>query len=186
MLELPSFLQLSDYLVRLLEARNKQTKSYFETIVRPSFESAQLVRDDLVAILEAARTQAESGATAQELARSIAQARPRFKGSRDKLRGLLSNVPKEELTRFEKAILAMIGGELNHTLRYLENEIEMAAIQIEVNYRRSGTSHSKPMREAITEKILPLLRQATESVELAWKEAADGYGEYALNYTRHQ
>lgn len=78
----------------------------------------------------------------------------------------------------------MIGGELNHALRSVEDSLIMSAIQVEIEYRRGATSHSMPVREAITAKVLPLLREARDNVEAAWKEVAAGYGDYAIQYTR--
>ena len=185
MLELPSFLRLSDYLIRLLEERNKRTKAYFETIVKPCFENAKAVRDDLLTIFNQIAQKVRDGADVRELEELLEVARPRFKGDRDTLRGILGSIPKDRLTEFEQAILLMIGGGLSHILENLAGEIVVIAIEIEVDTKRaSARPLVHPLRDVISMKILDRLDKARAHVEKTWKLAAKGYGYYAVQYSQ--
>jgi hypothetical protein len=182
MVTLSTFLSFSEWSIKLFEYRNKRGKAFLDEIVKPCYATANAVRDDLVSIYNEVERRLNSGEELPELESVILVLRGGTLSKRDSLRAQLRHIPPEQLTKFEHAIMALLEGKHTHALMALHMDIHMASQHIN-EMQKEG----KPP-EAIAHmrsRVLQSVRRARETAEEAWREIADGYALYVLNYVRH-
>lgn len=181
MFELTTFLQLSDYVIKLFDQRNKRTRAYYEHVVKPCFESAKEVRDDLVSIYSAVEDSIRRGASGTAIGKLLIESRKKHLGTRDELRGLLRTIPEEDMTAFESSILSLLAGEHTHAIMRLHLTLIHMARGIETLSTHPEKQSEMLSRRAHMERTTKIARETAED---AWRKIVDGHAAYVSTYLK--
>lgn len=169
-------LRLLDKFIELLNVRREGKQDYFDAVVEPMFEDAELIAKDYIALFGELITRLKEGHEVLEVIRWIEERRLELLPVRIKVRALMEEGGVEpSVDRFEQGILGLLKGGISLI------EVGHAPLK---EYGFGNHTVLDILKRCSNEPLegrrglfLRLATAQLNCIQSAWKDAVKGYGE---------
>jgi hypothetical protein len=176
MIEVDAGLRVLDKFIELLKVGDKAKKDYFDSVVQPMFEDAELVAKDYIALFGELIAKLKKGQDVLEMTGWIEERRLEFLPVRIKVRALLEEgCVKPSMDRFEQGIWGLLKGGIS-----LVEEGHAPLREYGFGSHTVLDLLKRCSNEPLERRRELLLRSATAQltcIQAAWKDTVKGYGE---------
>lgn len=150
-------------------------------MVKGCYETAGLVKDDLMRIFTASESDIREGQPLNLVAENVLRERYKELNKRDYLRATLEGINEDSFTDFEKGILLLLTGRQTHAIK--SNAGRLMLLHREITESKGFSDpHHKKLLEKYIEDAIYVNAESVFWIDKAWSQINQGYTHHLKQY----